>query len=133
MWIFSELALCGMQTPQRPPWPLIFSKRCKGCSAWADMIARTISSLTLAIVCAASFAQQVLPTPQLPAATVPVETGSHRPVLTVTIPKRPAPAAVVIHVSVDGFDNGDGSQSRPFKTLTRAQEAVRLINATNSV
>ena len=36
-------------------------------------------------------------------------------------------------MAVNGSDTGDGSQSRPFKTLTRAQAAVRRINATNSV
>jgi hypothetical protein len=40
---------------------------------------------------------------------------------------------VVIHVSVNGSDSGDGSQLRPFNTLVRAQAAVRLMNATHSV
>jgi hypothetical protein len=35
---------------------------------------------------------------------------------------------VTIRVSPQGDDGGDGSLSRPFKTLARAQQAVRLIN-----
>jgi len=98
------------------------------------MIARTISSLTLALLAStAGFTQQLPPLPQIPSAPAPGQTGSYRPVPTITIPKRAAPVPVIIYVSVNGSDNGDGSQSRPFKTLARTQTAVRLVNATNSV
>ena len=98
------------------------------------MFGRAVSRLTLGmLVCAAGWGQHLPLVPPVPAATAPTQPGSYRPDLTITIPKRPAPEPVVIHVGLDGSDNGDGSQSRPFKTLTRAQAAVRLINATRSV
>jgi len=93
-----------------------------------------IPSLALAwLVSTSSFAQQLPPLPPIPAATGPGQQGSYRPVAHVTIPKRATPVPIIIHVAVNGSDSGDGSQSRPFQTLTRAQAAVRLINATNSV
>ena len=98
------------------------------------MSVRTISSLTLAVLVATtSPAQQLPPLPEIPAAPAPGETASRRPDLLVTLPKRPPQHPVLIHVSPSGSDSGDGSQSRPFQTLTRAQEAVRLANTTNSV
>jgi len=91
-------------------------------------------SLSLALlVTTAGIAQQLPPLPPIPTVSEPAQSGSFRPVVEFTIPKRPAPVPVVIHVGVSGSDNGDGSESRPFKTLTRAQAAVRRINATNSV
>jgi len=98
------------------------------------MIARTIPGLALALlVSTTTFTQQLPPSPHIPEITLPEQPGSYRPIPTFTIPRRPAPVPVVIHVSVNGSDNGDGSPSRPFKTLMRAQAAVRLINSTNSV
>jgi len=97
-------------------------------------LVQAISRLTPALcVSTTSFAQQLPPLPQIPEITAPVLPGSYRPIPTITIPKRAAPVPMVIHVSVNGSDNGDGSQSQPFKSLTRTQAAVRLINATNSV
>ena len=40
---------------------------------------------------------------------------------------------VTIHVSPKGDDSGDGSQARPFRSLTRAQQAVRGTNQTADV
>jgi hypothetical protein len=98
------------------------------------MLEQTISRLTLALlVSTACVAQQLPPLPPIPAPSEPDHAGSFRPVAKFTIPKRPAPTPVVIHVAVNGSDAGDGSQSRPFKTLTRAQAAVRRINTVNSV
>ena len=64
------------------------------------MIARTVWGLTLALlVSTATFAQQLAPLPKIPAIPAPGQTGSHRPDLTITIPKRPAPVPVVIHMT----------------------------------
>src|SRR4026209_275808 len=38
-------------------------------------------------------------------------------------------ATSTVNVSPRGDDAGDGSPSRPFKTLVRAQQAVRSVNA----
>jgi hypothetical protein len=98
------------------------------------MIARTIAGSTLALlVSITSVAQQLPAPPPIPEIHPREQPGSYRPIPTFTIPKRAAPIPVVIHVAVDGSDNGDGSELRPFKTLTRAQSAVRLINANRSV
>ncbi|MBB5716962.1 right-handed parallel beta-helix repeat-containing protein [Sphingomonas aerophila] len=51
----------------------------------------------------------------------------------VVIPNRPAPVAVVLHVSPSGSDQGDGSTERPFASLARAQQAVRRWNADHDV
>lgn len=40
---------------------------------------------------------------------------------------------VTFNVSPRGDDSGDGSSTRPFKTLTRAQQAVRSVNANANV
>ncbi|ESQ88334.1 pectin lyase [Asticcacaulis sp. AC460] len=45
----------------------------------------------------------------------------------------PALADIRIHVSPSGSDSGDGSASRPFRTLPRAQDAVRAVNAKDDV
>ncbi len=98
------------------------------------MIVRPISRLMLALlVSTTSFAQQLAPLPSIPENNVPGQPGADRPAPSITIPRRAPPPPVVIHVSNNGSDDGDGSQSRPFKTLTRAQAAVRLSNVTNSV
>jgi hypothetical protein len=97
-------------------------------------MARAVSGLTLALVLAVtSFAQQLAPAPQNPAITAPEQPGSDRPVQRVIIPQRAAPVPIVLHIAVNGSDNGDGSPARPFQTLSRAQAAVRLINLTSSV
>ena len=98
------------------------------------MFTRKIPGVTLGLlVSMASVAQQLPPLPPIPASTEPAQPGSYRPVAHFTIPKRPTPVPIVFHVAPNGSDNGDGSESRPFQTLTRAQAAVRLVNATNSV
>ncbi len=38
-------------------------------------------------------------------------------------------ATITFNVSPRGDDAGDGSPTRPFKTLVRAQQAVRAVNA----
>src|SRR4051812_6345935 len=40
---------------------------------------------------------------------------------------------VTFHVSPLGEDSGDGSESHPFKSLERAQRAVRAANASSNV
>lgn len=85
------------------------------------------------LVSKAGVAQQLPPLPPIPSAAQPDQPGSYRPVAHFTIPKRSVPTPVVIHVSVNGSDKGDGSEAHPFETLTRAQAAVQLLNESNSV
>jgi hypothetical protein len=42
-------------------------------------------------------------------------------------PSAAAPGAVTFHVAPGGSDRGDGSAARPFRTLERAQDAVRHV------
>jgi len=101
---------------------------------WGPMSMRTILILTLgSLVWSSSGAQHLGSLPPIPVVAPPDGAGSHRPSGPIAIPNRPAPIPVVIHVSVQGSDEGDGSAAHPFKTLTRAQLAVRHVNETNSV
>ena len=49
------------------------------------------------------------------------------------ISSRPAPVPIVLAVSPQGSDEGDGSAAHPFATLARAQAAVRGLNADHDV
>jgi len=49
------------------------------------------------------------------------------------ISRRPAPVPVVLSVSPQGSDEGDGTAAHPFATLTRAQAAVRRLNSDHDV
>lgn len=49
------------------------------------------------------------------------------------ISSRPAPVPIVLSVSPQGSDEGDGSAAHPFATLARAQAAVRGLNADRDV
>ncbi len=40
---------------------------------------------------------------------------------------------ITYYVSIQGDDSGDGSRDKPFKTLQRAQRAVRVVNASSNV
>lgn len=51
----------------------------------------------------------------------------------IQIPYRPAEVPVVFHVAPDGSDQGDGSAAHPFKTLQRAEIAVRTVNSDHDV
>jgi|GEM_PF-1418775 len=44
-------------------------------------------------------------------------------------PGQPGGDPIALYVSPDGNDNGDGSLTQPFRTLTRARDAVRTLNA----
>ncbi len=78
---------------------------------------------------AAPVAAQTIAQPALPVVAPPVPPAKHH----IVIPNRPAPVPVVLHVSPRGADTGDGSASRPFATLARAQAAVRLLNRDHDV
>lgn len=47
--------------------------------------------------------------------------------------RRPTPKAIVIAVSPNGDDAASGTPGHPFRTLTRAQQAIRLINQNSNV
>lgn len=51
----------------------------------------------------------------------------------VVIPNRPAPTPIILHVSPQGSDDGDGSARKPFASLVRAQQAVRSLNRDHDV
>ena len=72
---------------------------------------------------------QLPPLPQIPAMP------SHAGQLSggIHIAKRPAPIPVVIAVSPNGSDEGDGSTAHPFVSLTRAQVAVRALSKDHEV
>lgn len=84
-------------------------------------------------VATAAAAQQLPPLPPIPVQPKPGTPNSldafH------AIPRMPSPAAVpvLLHVAPGGSDEGDGSAERPFRTLTRAQQAVRERNGTRDV
>lgn len=77
--------------------------------------------------------QQLPPVPAIPAPPVSGIPNSHEAFKAISVPPPPDPVPVVIHVSPQGSDAGDGSAARPFRSLERAQRAVRRINATNDV
>lgn len=58
------------------------------------------------------------------------QAGGH---LRIVIPNRPDAAPLVVHVSPKGSDDGDGSATRPFASLVRAQQAVRMLNHDHDV
>lgn len=76
---------------------------------------------------------QLPPAPPIPPVAKPLEASSDRIFTTIQIPHRPAPTAIVIHAAPGGSDDGDGSAERPFRTLDRAQAAVRLHNQDHDV
>ena len=79
-----------------------------------------------------SFAQELPPSPEIPPA--PTQEGPPDRLLhSIVIPRRPTPEPLILHVSPQGSDRGDGSGAHPFKTLQRVQEAVRRHNADQSV
>ncbi|MDO7836409.1 right-handed parallel beta-helix repeat-containing protein [Sphingobium sp. HBC34] len=74
---------------------------------------------------------QLPPLPDIPRVLPPDRSdGGH---FRVVIPNRPDPVPLVLHVSPAGSDAGDGSASRPFASLTRAQQAVRALNLDHDV
>lgn len=83
----------------------------------------------LMLLPAAPAAAQLGPFPNIPTAPPHAGPERHR----VVIPNRPAPVPVVLHLSPDGSDSGDGSAARPFATFERAQAAVRRLNRDHDV
>ncbi|WP_242123371.1 right-handed parallel beta-helix repeat-containing protein [Sphingobium sp. Sx8-8] len=51
----------------------------------------------------------------------------------IAIPNPPAPEPLVLHLSPEGSDKGDGSAAHPFATFERAQAAVRQLNHDHDV
>src|SRR5438270_12224299 len=88
----------------------------------------------IALIAGASSAiAQLPPAPQIPEVEKPLPAGSKRIFTTIRIPSRPAPVPVVIHISPEGSDDGDGSAERPFRSLLRARAAVRIFNRDHDV
>jgi hypothetical protein len=63
----------------------------------------------------------------------PLPPSSKRIFSTIRIPSPPAPVPLLIYVSPQGSDAGDGSAEHPFRSLTRAKVAVRNFNRDHDV
>lgn len=90
-------------------------------------------AIALCFLGGAPAAAQTLPDIPIPRIASDVRPNSEHAFAAVQIHERPAPTPIVLEVSPRGSDAGDGSVARPFATLTRAQAAVRAVNATHSV
>ncbi|PVM84542.1 pectate lyase [Caulobacter radicis] len=66
----------------------------------------------------------------MPSAEAP---DSHKAFSAISLPTAPAATPVVIHVSPQGADTGDGSSAHPFHSIERAQQAVRRLNGSHDV
>jgi hypothetical protein len=74
---------------------------------------------------------QLPPRSNLPVVAAPVRDPDHH--FKIVIPNRPAPIPIVLHLSPNGSDDGDGSAAHPFASFGRAQEAVRRSNRDHDV
>jgi hypothetical protein len=63
----------------------------------------------------------------------PLPPSSKRIFSTIRIPSPPAPVPLLIYVSTQGSDAGDGSAEHPFRSLTRAKVVVRKFNRAHDV
>ena len=95
-------------------------------------IQRRVVTAALTAMAAPAIAQPA-PAPTFPTFEKPLAPRSKRIFTTIRIPTRPAPVPVIIHVSPSGTDDGDGSAEHPFRSLTRAQAAVRSYNRDHDV
>jgi len=75
---------------------------------------------------------QLPPIPDIPTFQPPEASRAHTGGV-IHIARRPAPVPLVIFVSPQGSDDGDGSAARPFATIARAQAAVRRANQDHEV
>ncbi len=78
-------------------------------------------------------AQQLAPAPAIPSAQAAGIPNSHESFSAISLPVPPAAIPVILRVSPQGDDAGDGSAAHPFRTLERTQQAVRRINADHDV
>jgi hypothetical protein len=92
---------------------------------------RTIIAV-MAAAASSCAAAQLPPAADVPLFQPPAASRAHTAGV-IHISRRPPPVPVVIAVSPQGSDDGDGSDARPFATLTRAQEAVRRLNQDHDV
>jgi hypothetical protein len=98
------------------------------------MVRLSLHAAAIVLVAGASSAiAQLPPAPQIPRVEKALPPSSKRIFSTIRIPTRPAPVPVVIHVSPQGSDAGDGSAEHPFRSLPRAQVAVRMFNLDHDV
>lgn len=91
------------------------------------------SALVLMACAGAANAQQLPPMPDIPQPPRNSGPDTHAAFGGIILPVAPAAAAIAIAVSPAGSDDGDGSIAHPFRTLERAQQAVRRANRTQSV
>ncbi len=86
--------------------------------------------LSPVLVLAGQASAQLPPAPDIPVVAPP---RSDRLSGTVHIANRPPAVPVVLNVSPQGSDDGDGSSARPFATLQKAETAVRALNRDHDV
>ncbi|KQN90736.1 pectate lyase [Sphingomonas sp. Leaf67] len=82
---------------------------------------------------AAASAQQLPPAPAIPAMPPVEKPDSNETFAGLQLPVAKAAVPLVVHVSPQGSDGGDGSAAYPFRSPERAQHAVRRLNATHDV
>ncbi len=86
-------------------------------------------AVSVALLAPAAAHAQLPPQAVLPLVSPPAAPARHH----IVIPNRPPPVPVVLNVSPQGVDTGDGSSAHPFATFERAQVAVRALNRTADV
>lgn len=85
------------------------------------------------LLAGAAGAQTLPPMPTIPPAPGNSGPDTHAASGGISLPVAPVTAAVTITVSPRGSDDGDGTAARPFRTLERAQQAVRRVNRDRDV
>ncbi|MBD8736672.1 right-handed parallel beta-helix repeat-containing protein [Sphingomonas sp. CFBP 13706] len=100
-------------------------------------MSKCLTGLPLALaalsVHAVSAAQQLPPQPTIPVLPSLGAPDSHDTFAAMSLPVPPVAIPSVVHVSPTGADAGDGTMARPFRSIERAQQAVRRLNAAHDV
>ena len=90
------------------------------------------ASLTAAFLAVGPAAGQVAPSPSIPEYRAPAVSHEQNS-QSIHIYSRPAPVPLIVHVSPNGSDDGDGGPASPFRSILRAQAEVRRLNRDHAV
>ncbi len=93
----------------------------------------TLATLIAAAPLTASPAQQLPSLPAVPTQATLAPPDSSKAFQAISLPVPPATVPVELYVAPNGSDEAEGSRTRPFQSIDRAQQAVRRLNATNDV